>query len=88
MLGSGATVAQLTLDQKVEGSNPSSPANKMLWSEVARSTIYGQIPGFVRRAQTAGYGVIRESDVLLDADEWRLNIWWTHVQTRGTQTAT
>jgi hypothetical protein len=26
-LGSGATVAQLTLDQKVEGSNPSSPAN-------------------------------------------------------------
>ena len=25
-LGSGATVAQLTLDQKVEGSNPSSPA--------------------------------------------------------------
>ena len=27
-LGSGATVAQLTLDQKVEGSNPSSPANR------------------------------------------------------------
>jgi hypothetical protein len=28
-LGSGATVAQLTLDQKVEGSNPSSPATLM-----------------------------------------------------------
>src|SRR5207302_1642845 len=29
-LGSGATVAQLTLDQKVEGSNPSSPATSPL----------------------------------------------------------
>jgi hypothetical protein len=28
-LGSGATVAQLTLDQKVEGSNPSSPAKSL-----------------------------------------------------------
>jgi hypothetical protein len=28
-LGSGATVAQLTLDQKVEGSNPSSPATRL-----------------------------------------------------------
>jgi hypothetical protein len=40
-LGSGATVAQLTLDQKVEGSNPSSPANQMLWSGITRSTTYG-----------------------------------------------
>ena len=30
LLGSGATVAQLTLDQKVEGSNPSSPAISIL----------------------------------------------------------
>jgi hypothetical protein len=31
-LGSGATVAQLTLDQKVEGSNPSSPATTTPWN--------------------------------------------------------
>ena len=29
LLGSGATVAQLILDQKVEGSNPSSPATSL-----------------------------------------------------------
>jgi hypothetical protein len=67
-LGSGATVAQLTLDQKVEGSNPSSPANKIWWSDVPPSTICRQIPGFVHRAQTPGYRVIRVSDVLSDAD--------------------
>jgi len=39
-----------------------------LWSEVARSTICGQIDGLVRCAQAPGYRVIRVSDVLSDAD--------------------
>src|ERR1700694_417886 len=41
-LGSGATVAQLTLDQKVEGSNPSSPANDMWYPTACSPTTYGQ----------------------------------------------
>ena len=73
-LGSGATVAQLTLDQKVEGSNPSSPANNIV-VDIARGTTYGWILGFVRCAQTPGYCVIRVSDVLSNADACRLTMW-------------
>jgi len=45
----------------------------MLRSDVARTTIYGQIPGFVRRAQTPRYRVIRVSDVLSDPDPRRMD---------------
>src|SRR5437660_10690018 len=70
LVGSGATVAQLTLDQKVEGSNPSSPANKILWSDVTRIRYVDRYSGFVCRAQTPGCRVIRISDVLSDPIEW------------------
>jgi len=39
----------------------------MLWSDIARSTICGQIPGSVRRAKAPGYRVILVSDVLSSA---------------------
>jgi hypothetical protein len=42
----------------------------MLWSDVTRNTICGQILGIVCRAQTPGYRVIRISDVLSDPIEW------------------
>jgi len=34
-----SSISRVALDRKVEGSNPSSPANSILWSEVALSTI-------------------------------------------------
>jgi len=42
----------------------------MLWSDVTRIRYVDRYSGFVCRAQTPGYRVIRISDVLSDPIEW------------------
>src|SRR2546427_4636812 len=84
-LGSGATVAQLTLDQKVEGSNPSSPA-----SSTSRHAAGLPSRRLLRLSHTdlmASYAVnkraIAHARRLIDGHQYVLDSDWGDVQPRA-----